>query len=80
VKFAWPSLMLHSSTISSIYTGGTSATLASVLARPRWNDAIDGFVDNGGEGKAEKRDVSAFELTMDKVLFGSAIVGDCRGL
>jgi hypothetical protein len=79
-KLLWPSLTLQSSVTSSTCKGGTSETLASVLVRPRWNDAVDGFLDNCGEATTDILDVSAIELTMDNVLFGSAIVGDCRGL
>jgi len=72
--------MLHSSVLSSICKGGTSVTLARVLVRPRWNEATEAFIDNGGDGRVEMLDGSAIELTIDRVLLGSATVGDCRGL
>ena len=51
-------------------------TLARVLVRPRRNEATDAFIDKGGDGSDDILGGSAIELTIDKVLFGSATVGD----
>lgn len=51
VKFAWPNLMLHSSFGSVMNKGGTSDG-GSVPVLVRWNEAIEGFVESGGDGMA----------------------------
>lgn len=49
MKFAWPSLMLHSSFGSAMNKGGTSHE-GNVPVLARWKDAIEGFVESGGDG------------------------------
>lgn len=53
VKFAWPSLLAHSSDGEERVNGAMAAspeTVREVLARGRLIEAMDGFEESGGEG------------------------------
>ena len=52
MKFAWPSLLAHSSFGSDRTNGVTSPeTVRTVLARGRLKEAMDGLEERGGEGR-----------------------------
>ena len=78
-KFAWPNLLAHGSSISvSGSTGISDVGDNGPGPRPRWNEAIEGFVDNGGDGKPFATGLIE-GVTNEYVESWPATVGDCRG-
>lgn len=77
LKFACPSLILHSSVGSEMNNGGTSVEPGSVLVRARWKDDTEGLAERGGDGGVSTCGVPTGELLEEKLLFRSVMVGDC---
>lgn len=83
VKFAWPSLLAHSSEGDERVNGAgipSPDTVREVLARGRLIDAQDGFEESGGDGTPIPA-IRKLELTLHRWLLSlmSATEGDWSG-